>query len=442
MSDPTRLIVQKFGGTSVASAAGRQALVLRVRGALEAGERTVVVVSAMGRDPSPYATDTLLALTDTDEPRERDRLAACGEIISSVVVAGELRRAGVPARSFTGAEAGIVTDERHGDARILAVEPSLLREALDDGEVPVLAGFQGISRTGELTTLGRGGSDTTACAVAVALGADEVRIHSDVDGVMTADPRTCHHVEVIDEMRFEELFQMARHGSRIMHAPAAEVAMRAGIPVRILSTFSSAPGTLVSDGAPLGSPEDRKVATGVSHVDHVARVTVTLPDGDDGAHMGAQTLVYRTMADADVSLDMFTPCGPNLVLNIREGDVARAMRALDALELPYGIETGLAKVTLVGAGMHGVPGVMARLAEALRSAGVRILQAADSHATISVLVWQNDRSEAVSALHREFDLDVTHPLESDARPGEADANGRDPDPGPATRDGTDTSTRG
>jgi aspartate kinase len=172
------------------------------------------------------------------------------------------------------------------------------------------------------------------------------------------------------------------------------------------------------------------VATGVPHVDHVARVTVSLPDGDGGAHMEAQTRVYRTMADADVSLDMFTPCGPSLVFNIPEGDVAAAMRALDALELPYGVETGLAKVTLVGAGMHGVPGVMARLAEALRSAGVGILQAADSHATISVLVWQNDRSAAVSALHREFDLGAPHPVESD------------PDADPATQSDADTSTRG
>lgn len=405
MADGSRpLIVQKFGGTSVATADARTCVRARIVAARERGASVVAVVSAMGRHGSPYATDTLLALLPEGpaDARERDMLAACGEVVTAVVLAHELRADGVPAAAFDGAEAGILTDATFGDARVLAVDATRLSEALDAGVTPVVAGFQGRDEAGETTTLGRGGSDTTACALGVALEATSVEIYTDVDGVMTADPRGCAEAEVLDRVAYEELFQMAHSGATVMHAPAAELAMTGGVPIRVRNTFSNAPGTLVTDVASAA----RDVATAVSHVDGVAQFRVELPPAtpEGLAHMEAQTRVYRALADAGVSLDMFTPCGDDLIFTVAEADLPEAMRVLDALGMPYHVTTELAKVTLVGAGMRGVPGVMARVADALCAARVSVLQTADSHTTISVLVCQNRRKAAVSALHAAFGL--------------------------------------
>jgi aspartate kinase len=399
------IVVKKFGGTSVATPEGRAALRAGVRDSLDRGRAVVVVVSAMGRRGDPYATDTLLGLLEglEAEPRETDMLAACGEVVTAVLVAHELRGEGVPAVALTGGEAGIVTDDEFGDAAVLGVDPAALRAALSSGLVPVVAGFQGVSTSGEVTTLGRGGSDTTACAIGASLGAEAVEIHTDVDGVMSADPRACGGVRVLDSLQFEELFQMALAGSKVMHAPAAETAMNAGVPVRVRNTYGNAPGTLIARAG--GAAGDRRrVATAVSHVDGLARIVATLPS--DGRRAGALTAVFRTMADAGISLDMFTPVGDVLALSLGEDDLAAALSVLDGLGVASSAETGLAKVTLVGAGMHGVPGVMARVADALAAADVEVLQIADSHYTISVLVPQDDSRSAIGALHTEFGLGV------------------------------------
>lgn len=404
---PTGIVVQKFGGTSVGTAAGRAALRERVRDALGAGRRPVVVVSAMGRAGEPYATDTLLSLLDGHDvvPREADMLASCGEVISAVLISHELREAGVPAMALTGGEAGVVTDDVFGDATVLTVDPAALRSALAAGVVPVVTGFQGVTLAREVTTLGRGGSDTSACAIGAALHADAVEIYTDVDGVMTADPRACEGVRVLDALQYEELFHMAKHGAKVMHAPAAETAMAAGVPVWVRNTYSTAPGTLITDAERISAERRRRVATAVSHADGIARIIVAMsPEEDPGARMRALTRVFRAMADAGASLDMFTPVGSSLAFSLTEARLADAIVALDRITLPYEIQTDLAKVTLVGAGMHGVPGVMARTAEALSAAGVDILQIADSHYTISVLVHQEVRREAIKALHDEFGL--------------------------------------
>jgi len=394
----------KFGGTSVADEAGRQALAGRVTAALELGKAPVLVVSAMGRKGAPYATDTLLGLVTglPGDAREHDLLASVGELVSAVVVAHELRAAGIEARAFSGAEAGIVTDSVSGDASIQSIDAARLDSALRDGLVPVVAGFQGRSPEGTLTTLGRGGSDTTACALGVALGAEEVEIYTDVDGVMSADPRVCDGTGVLEVIGADELFQMARAGSRVVHTPAAELALNSGIAVRVRNTFTDHDGTLVADIA--GYRPDR-VATAVSHVSGVVRFRVTLPAPEGTPdHMHAQTKVYRAMADAGVSLDMFTPLGATLIFTVSENARAGACEVLDSLTLPYEERAGFSKVTLVGAGMHGVPGVMARLADYLAAAGVDIHQAADSHTTISVLVDTSDTETAIAALHRGFGL--------------------------------------
>jgi len=398
------IVVMKFGGTSVATPSGRAALSQRLRDAVEAGRAPVAVVSAMGRAPEPYATDTLLGLvaaTHRDE-REIDLLASVGEVVSAVVIAHELRAAGLDATAFTGLDAGIITDGVPGGSSILEIFPGGLLDAIDAGRIPIVAGFQGLSEDGRVTTLGRGGSDTTACALGVALSAEEVVIFTDVDGVMTADPRTCEGSQVIERIGADELFQMAKAGSRVVHTPAAELALNSGIAVRVRSTFSDHNGTLVADIA--GYRPDR-VATAVSHTIGVARVRVRLfaPEGTRG-HMTTQTRIFQLMADAGVSLDMFTPIGDELVFTVLEPSLLEATSVLDRIGLPYDARTGLAKVTLVGAGMHGVPGVMARMTHLLSAAGVDVYQAADSHTTISVLVAVDQTEEAVRALHNGFNL--------------------------------------
>ena len=400
------IVVMKFGGTSVADESGRAALAARVHQAVDNGRAPVVVVSAMGRHGAPYATDTLIGLVadlPADE-READMLASVGEVVSAVVVAHELRASGLDAMAFTGPEAGIVTDGVAGSSSVTEVFPGGLFEAIDAGRIPVVAGFQGMSEDGRTTTLGRGGSDTSACALGVALSAEEVEIYTDVDGVMTADPRTCESSVVLDVIGADELFQMAKAGSRVIHTPAAELALNSGIPLRVRSTFSDHHGTLVADIA--GYRPDR-VATAVSHTIGIVRIRVRLnsPEGTR-QHMVTQTRIYRLMADARVSLDMFTPVGDELVFTVQGNTLLEATSVLDRIGLPYDARTGLAKVTLVGAGMHGVPGVMARMAELLSAAGVDIYQAADSHTTISVLVAVDQTEIAVRALHEGFELGV------------------------------------
>lgn len=406
-SQPRPVVVMKFGGTSVAGNEGRAALSARVREALAGGRDPVVVVSAMGRRGAPYATDTLLDLLQGFEavPREADLLASTGEIVSCVVVAHRLRADGVAAMAMTGGEAGVVTDGVFGAAAVVGVDPTPLTAALRAGVIPVVAGFQGIGPDGEVTTLGRGGSDTSACAIGVALRADAVEIHTDVDGVMTADPRECAGVRVLDAVVYEELFQMARSGAKVVHAPAVELAMEAGVPVWVRNTYTPAKGTMIASAERLDPAGRRGVATAVTNVDDMVRVRLaTAPGGGEVARTAGLTRVFRAMADAGVSLDMFTPCGDSLLFSFEAARSPAVEEALARVGLPYEIETALSMVTLVGAGMHGVPGVMARVAESLSSAGVAVLQVADSYYTISVLVPESCSRAAIAALHSEFGL--------------------------------------
>lgn len=399
------VLVLKFGGTSVATPDGRASIARHVKQTLEAGQAPVLVVSAMGRKGAPYATDTLLSLVEglPSDDRERDLLMATGELVSAVVLAHELRAAGIPAHALTGPEAGVRTDGVYGCAAITEIDTVPLRAIIEAGGVPVVTGFQGLAPDGSLCTLGRGGSDTSACAIGVALGAKSVDIYTDVDGIMTADPRVADEAVVLERISADELFQMARTGSKVVHTPAAELAFASGAVLRVKNTFTDHEGTTCVD---ISAYRPDSVATAVSHLSGIARLRVTLPYAEDAeAHMGTQTRVYRAMADAGISLDMFTPVNDRLVFTVGEGSVAAAEKVLDSLGLEHATRHDLAKVTLVGAGMHGVPGVMARVAEYLQDAHVDILQASDSHATISVLVRAESMRAAINALHAGFGLD-------------------------------------
>jgi len=402
-----KILVQKFGGTSVSSPALRQRVVERVLDAKARGYHPVVVVSAMGRRGDPYATDTLLDLADEvgGEPnrRERDQLAACGEIISSALMAQMLCAAGCPARSMSGAQAGIVTDERFGNARIVEVNPAPVLACLEKGIVPVVAGFQGVTRRGEVTPLGRGGSDTTAAALGGALQAVAVEIYTDVDGIMTADPRLVPDAGILPRLTYQEVAELALQGARVIHPRAVEIARQARVPVRVLSTCGHGPGTLIADdmGRGLTGETAERVVAGIAHVGGLLQVRV---EPADGGSEGTALAVLERLAVAGVSLDMIFLSPSLLLFVVDQADRRPTVAALQELGTPHRIREGLAKVSVVGAAMHGVPGVMADVLAALREQGIAVFQTADSHTTISCLVAEADVENAVRALHRRFDL--------------------------------------
>ncbi len=407
-----RIIVQKFGGTSVATGAQRQALADRVLEAVRKGYRTVVVVSAMGREGDPYATDTLLGLARSVCPalplRELDLLMSCGETISAVVVAGTLRARGLDALALTGAQAGIVTDSNYSDARILRVDPERMLRCLKEGRVAVVAGFQGMNDVGDVTTLGRGGSDTTAAALGAALSAEVIEIYTDVDGIKTADPRIVGQAKTLKVLSYQEVSQMAYEGARVIHPRAVEIAMRRDIPIRILSPSSPGPGTLVTHTTGLAVAawpdiKEGRLITGVTHISDVAQISVTQPEGraDPEAALG----VFKALADVGISVDLINVSPSAQVFTVAGRVAEKARDILAGLGHHVSVLPGCAKVTVVGAGMRGVPGVMAKVARALARSGISILMTADSHLTISCLVRQSDMAEAIRALHEEFGLE-------------------------------------
>lgn len=403
-----RIIVQKFGGTSVASPESRSHVADRVERAVRDGYGTVVVVSAMGRLGDPYATDTLIQLANAActemAPREMDLLLSCGEIISSVVMAGVLKSRGIPATVLTGGQAGIVTDDGFGSARILKVDPQPVLRRLREGLVVVVPGFQGRTQTGEVTTLGRGGSDTSAAAIGGALHAQVVEIYTDVDGVKTADPRLVPEARTLAVTTYDEIAQMAHYGAKVVHPSAVEIAMQHRVPLRIKSTFEEAPGTLITysleaAGASWSELHRPGPVTGVTHVAGLAQVTVP---GDGGA---GGLAVFRALADASISVDLInvSPGQQRFCIDERKAEAAEVL--LQQLGFEAQVRRGCAKVSVVGAGMRGRPGVMATVVEGLTAAGVEILQTADSHVTISCLVEGSQLRTAVQALHQAFGLD-------------------------------------
>ena len=401
-----KVIVQKFGGTSVQTEHHRDRVVEWVERARAQGYRPVVVVSAMGRRGAPYATDTLLSLVEAAalEPEHLDLLLGCGEVIAAAVVASRLVRRGIAAVPLTGGAAGILTDGTHGSARILEVDPAPLEELLAGERVPVVAGFQGRTRDGKLTTLGRGGSDTTAAALGAALKAEVVDIFTDVEGLMTADPRIVPNAHRVPAADYDEVLQMATLGARVMHPRAVEIARQFSVPLRIRSTFSDTDGTMVG-AAPRtldswAHREPSSVVTGVTALDGLAQCFVETPAGEPNWATG----LFQALANAGISVDLINVfperayfCIP-MELADRARDVARAQG------LVCEIHGDRAKVSVVGSAIHGLPGVMALMLSALSAAGIEVLQTADSHSTISCLVERAAMEPAVRCLHHSFGL--------------------------------------
>jgi aspartate kinase len=403
-----RIIVQKFGGTSVATSDGRARVALKVKEAWEQGYRIIVVVSAMGRTGEPYATDTLIRLAreidPETSPRELDLLMSCGEIISTVVLTQILKVHGIEAMAFTGGQAGIITDHVFNNARIKEIKPQNILRCLDEGKVAVVAGFQGKTADGEVTTLGRGGSDTTGAALGVALQAEVVEIYTDVDGVMTADPRLVPQAKPLENITYQEICEMAHLGAKVVHPRAVEIAMEGRIPLRIRSTFSKGMGTLISDGIPIGNIEIRgdKPVTGLAHIGGMALVKITART--DLNENGLAVKIFEMMAKAGISVDMIQVAPLNIGFIISQELAEKIGQVLADLDVNVSVDTGYAKVAIVGTGMRGVPGVMARMMRGLQQAGIAVYHSTDSHINIACLVKQSEMGKTMQALHESFEL--------------------------------------
>jgi aspartate kinase len=416
------LVVQKYGGSSVGDAAGIKRVAQRIVAARKAGHSVAVVVSAMGD-----TTDELLDLAQQVSPlppgRELDMLLTAGERISMALLAMAIGNLGYQGRSFTGSQAGVITDSVHGRARIIDVTPGRIRDALAAGAIPIVAGFQGVSQTSkDITTLGRGGSDTTAVALAAALGADVCEIYTDVDGVFTADPRIVPGARRIPRITYEEMLEMAACGAKILHLRCVEYARRYGIPIHVRSSFSQRPGTWVVGNMPAlgeqhrtGEEEmEQAIISGVAHDRSEAKITVVgVPD-----KVGEAARIFRAIADAEINIDMIVQnvsaaatARTDISFTLSRADGQAAMSRLQRLEEEVGFESLLyddriGKVSLIGAGMRSNPGVSATFFSVLAAAGVNIEMISTSEIRISVVVDEHDVDTAVTTTHRAFNLDT------------------------------------
>jgi aspartate kinase len=405
------LVVQKFGGTSVGTPERILGVAQRVRAARAAGSDVVVVVSAMG-----HATDELIGLAGRvtadarlRHPRELDMLLTAGERITMALTAMAIRDTGLEAISLTGSQAAIITDSTHTGARIEEIRTDRVRAELGAGRVVIVAGFQGVSRAREVTTLGRGGSDTTAVALAAALGADRCDIYTDVDGVYTADPRRVRGARILPVVDYRDMVELAASGAQVMHPRAVEIGARHGVPMRVLSSLRDGDGggTLIHGRS---SDMEGLVLTGLASESGQVKLTLRgLPPT-----MAAMTGIMAALADEGISVDMMTHADRQdgrrqMQLTIDEKDLARGLELCRERTLAEGgeavdVQQGLSKVTLVGSGMTGMPGVYARSLQALLAAGIDVHALGTSSVSISFLVSSDREDQTLQTLHDTFDL--------------------------------------
>ena len=407
------LVVQKYGGSSVADAEGIKRVAKRIVEAKKRGNQVVAVVSAMGD-----TTDELIDLANQVSPvasgRELDMLLTAGERISMALLAMAIGSLGHEAQSFTGSQAGVITDDVHGKARIIDVTPGRIRSSVDAGNIAIVAGFQGVSQSSkDITTLGRGGSDTTAVALAAALNAEVCEIYTDVDGVFTADPRVVKKARKIDWISFEDMLELASSGSKVLLHRCVEYARRYNIPIHVRSSFSGLKGTWVSNQPPGGQPVEQAIISGVAHDTSEAKITVVgVPDKP-----GEAAKIFRAVADAEINIDMVVQNVSaaatgltDISFTLPKDEGRQAINALEKHRSVIGFDTlryddQIAKISLVGAGMKTNPGVTATFFEALSNAGVNIELISTSEIRISVVTRKDDVQAAVRAVHTAFGLD-------------------------------------
>jgi len=408
-------VVQKYGGSSVADAAGIKRVAQRIVATRRAGHDVVVVVSAMG-DTTDELRDLAEQVTPLPPPRELDMLLTAGERISMALVAMAIAQLGHTAKSFTGSQAGVITDSAHGKAKIIDITPGRIEAALTEGAIAIVAGFQGVSQdTKDVTTLGRGASDTTAVALAAALGAEVCEIYSDVDGVFTADPRIVPTARKLDRVSTEEMLELAASGAKILHLRCVEYARRHHMPVHVRSSFSQKEGTwIVPDPQDGEAAVEQAIIAGVAHDRSEAKITVVgVPD-----KVGEAARIFEALASVEVNLDMVVQNVSaaatgltDISFTLPRADGNTAMAALARIQDEVGYDKLLyddqiGKVSLIGAGMRSHPGITAKFFSALASAGVNIEMISTSEIRISVIVDETEVDDAVRATHTAFDLDA------------------------------------
>lgn len=397
-----KIVVQKFGGTSVSTEENRQQVINKVKNAIKEGYSPVLVVSAMGRKGQPYATDTLLSLIDdkfkNTNKLAKDLLMCCGEIISSVVMSDDLYNAGIDAVPLTGGQAGILTDNNFNEATCIDVKPKKIFDLVSQGRVPVVTGFQGITENGYLTTLGRGGSDTTASILGVALKAEAIEIYTDVDGIMTADPRVVENANLIDVISYYEVFQLAEKGATVIHPKAVEVAMEGNIPILIKNTMSDCKGTLINN---FGDKSNDRMMTGITSQKNRIQVSITAAENQGNSKYKN---VLDLLAANKISLDLINIFPSEQIFTVNQADKETLENVLNSANLKYILIENCSKVAVIGSKMKGIPGVMAKIIKALSDNNIEVLQTADSHMTIWCLVHSKDEKEAINVLHKTFKL--------------------------------------
>jgi aspartate kinase len=410
------IVVQKYGGSSVADATGIKRVAQRIVNTRKSGHDVVVVVSAMG-DTTDDLRDLAEQVSPLPPPRELDMLLTAGERISMALVAMAIAQLGHKARSFTGSQAGVITDSAHGKAKIIDITPGRIEAAIKDGAIAIVAGFQGVSQdTKDITTLGRGASDTTAVALAAALGADVCEIYSDVDGVFTADPRIVPAARKLARVSTEEMLEMAASGAKILHLRCVEYARRYDMPIHVRSSFSQSEGTWVIPDRRSGEVEmEQAIIAGVAHDRSEAKITVVgVPD-----KVGEAARIFEALSATEVNIDMVVQNVSaaatgltDISFTLPRSDGQTAMGALARIQDEVGYDKLLyddqiGKVSLIGAGMRSHPGITAKFFAALASAGVNIEMISTSEIRISVIVDEAQVDEAVRATHTAFDLDST-----------------------------------
>jgi aspartate kinase len=408
------LIVQKFGGSSVADAEGMKRVAARIVATKKAGHQVVVVVSAMG-DTTDELIELANAVTPIPQGRELDMLLTAGERISMAVLAMAIHNLGFEALSFTGSQAGVITDSVHGKARIIDVTPGRIREAIDSGAIAIVAGFQGISQdTKDITTLGRGGSDTTAVALAAALEADVCEIYTDVDGVFSADPRVVPAARKLKTVTYEEMLELAAAGAKVLHLRCVEYARRFNLPIHVRSSFSPNEGTWVVENHPEGGTMEQAIISGVAHDKSEAKVTIVgVPD-----RTGIAARIFQAIADNDINVDMIVQnvsaaatglTDISFTVPKAEGQVATSVLQRIQGEVGFAsiiYDDTIGKLSLVGAGMRSHPGVTATFFAAMADSGVNIEMISTSEIRISVIVREADLERAAKAAHTAFQLDA------------------------------------
>jgi len=402
-----KLLVQKFGGTSVQSKETREKVIYQIKKAQEKEYKLIVVVSALGRKPAPYATDSLLELigfpdTFTDK-REQDLLMACGEVISAVVLSNELKEVGLTSQALTGGQAGITTTDSFNQANIKEIQTDNILTQLEQNDVVVVAGFQGQTEMGEITTIGRGGSDTTAAALGQAFDAERIDIFTDVNGIMTADPSVVKEARLIETVSYRGISNLAYQGAKVVHPRAVEIARQANIPMRVRSVYTDDAGTMITDNeedADTKNISDRLV-TGITYTTSITQIKIRTKEAITSS---MQSNVFKAMAEAGISVDFINISPMGVVYTVPDQLAEKAVQILKTLGYSPEITKGCAKVSVVGAGIQGVPGVASEIVRALTQKDIQILQAADSHTTIWVLVHDKDLVHAVNALHDVFVL--------------------------------------